>query len=192
MAQIQTQSNFYTPEDYLDLEAQATEKSEYYNGEIFKMAGGSLNHNQISLNISSALNFDLKRKDYRVCIADVKLWIPQKNSFNYPDVMIIPKPPTFYKNRKDVVLNPVAIIEVLSDSTKDYDRSDKFRQYRSLPSLQDYILVDQDKAYIEYFKKTAAHEWLFIEIDHIDKSLNLASINTSLKLIDIYDNVDFD
>ena len=192
MAQIQTQSNFYTPEDYLDLEEQATEKSEYYNGEIFTMAGGSLNHNQISLNIGSLLNLDLKRKDYHVCIADIKLWIPQKNSFNYPDVMIIPKPPTFYNNRKDVVLNPMVIIEVLSDSTKDYDRGDKFRQYRSIPSLQDYILVDQDKAYIEYFKKTAAHEWLFTEIDNIDKSLNLASINTSLTLIDIYDNVHFD
>jgi Uma2 family endonuclease len=189
--QTQLKSNYYSVEDYLSFEESATERSEYYNGEIFTMAGGTANHNQISLNISSDLNFQLKRKDYRVYMADVKLWIPQKNSFNYPDVMVIAGYPQFYDNRNDIILNPQVVIEVLSDSTEAYDRGDKFAQYRTLESLQEYVLVSQDSFHIEYFKKTALHEWLFTEIENRKAGLNLVSLNLTLDLVDIYDKVDF-
>lgn len=189
--QTKLQSNYYSVEDYLSFEESATERSEYCNGEIFTMAGGTPNHNQIALNISSDLNFQLKRKDYRVYIADIKLWIPQKNSFNYPDVMVIAGSPQFYDNRKDIILNPLLVIEVLSDSTKDYDRGDKFAQYRTLESLQEYVLVSQDSCHIEYFRKTAPHEWLFTEIEDSEASLKLVSLNLTLSLADIYDKVDF-
>ncbi|NOQ34470.1 MAG: Uma2 family endonuclease, partial [Methylococcaceae bacterium] len=141
MAQTQTVSDFYSVEEYLSLEEHATERSEYYNGEIFTMAGGTPEHNQISGNLYAELNFALKKKDFRVYISDIKLWVPQKNSFLYPDVLIIKGEPELYNNSKDILLNPVVIIEVLSDSTKDYDRNEKFAQYRSLESLQEYILV---------------------------------------------------
>ena len=191
MNQAQIKADFYTVEEYLDLEECAVEKSEYYQGEIFTMAGGTPNHNQISVNISSELNMALKRTNYRVYMADVKLWIPQKNSFTYPDVMIIEGNPQFYDNRKDVILNPIAIVEVLSDSTKNYDRGDKFKQYRSLDSLQEYILVDQEKPYIEYYKKVASHEWLFTEIDNIEVNLSLSSVKATLDVVDMYDKVNF-
>ena len=192
MAQTQIASDFYSVEDYLALEAQATERSEYYNGEIFTMAGGTPNHNQISLNISSELHHALKKKDFRVYMADVKLWVPQRNSFLYPDVLVIKGEPELHDNSKDILLNPLAVIEVLSDSTKDYDRNGKFEQYRSLDSLQEYILVSQDKAHIEYFKKTAPHEWVFKEIDGMDALLELTTVEVALEIADIYDKVEFE
>jgi Uma2 family endonuclease len=184
-------STYYSIEDYLNFEALATERSEYYQGEIFTMAGGTPNHNQLALNISGELNYQLKRKAYRVYMADIKLWIPQKNSFNYPDVMVIAGTPQFYESHTDIILNPLIIIEVLSDSTEAYDRGDKFAQYRTLPSLQDYLLISQDAFHIEHFKKIAPHEWLFAEIEDKTASLDLISLGVTLKMVDIYDKVDF-
>ncbi len=192
MIQTQTVSDFYSPEEYLALEEKAVERSEYYNGEIFTMAGGTPEHNQISLNISSELKFALKRKGYKVYMADVKLWIPQKNSFNYPDIMVIQGKPELYTASKDVILNPLIVMEVLSDSTAAYDRGKKFEQYRSLESLQEYVLIAQDKPHIEYFRKTAPHEWLFTEIDDLKAQLSLQSIDTRLNVADIYDDIAFE
>ena len=189
--QTQTVSNFYTPEEYLALEEKALEKSEYYNGEIFTMAGGTPRHNRISGNLYIELCLSLKKQSYNVYMADVKLWIPQKNSFNYPDIMVIEGEPEFYENSKDVILNPVIVMEVLSESTADYDRGGKFEQYRSLESLQEYILLSQDKVHIEHFRKTAPHEWLFTEIDDINTQLLLQTIDTAIELNDIYNKVSF-
>jgi Uma2 family endonuclease len=163
--QAKPQTNDYTIEDYLSFEETALEKSEYCNGTIFQMPASSLNHNQLSGNISVALHLTLKQKNYRVYISDIKIWIPQRRSFNYPDVLVIAGAPQFYAQRKDVLLNPLMIVEVLSDSTQDYDRGDKFAQYRTLTSLQEYILVSQSAFHIEYFSKVAPNEWLFTEID---------------------------
>jgi Uma2 family endonuclease len=184
-------STYYSIEDYLNFEALATERSEYYQGEIFTMAGGTPNHNQIAGNLYVELSIALKRKDYRVYMADIKLWIPQKNSFNYPDVMVIAGNPQFYESHKDIILNPLIIIEVLSDSTEAYDRGDKFAQYRTLSSLQDYLLISQDSWHIEHFKKIAPHEWLFAEIENETARLDLISLGVTLNMRDIYDKVDF-
>jgi Uma2 family endonuclease len=135
------QSNYYTVEEYLSFEDLATERSEYCNGEIFTMAGSTANHNQISGNLYAELNIALRKQNFRVYMADVKLWIPQRNNFKYPDIMVIQSEPQFYDNRTDIILNPLVIVEVLSGSTESYDRGDKFAQYRTLASLQEYILV---------------------------------------------------
>jgi Uma2 family endonuclease len=176
--------------DYLQLEDAAEERSEYCNGEIFTMAGGTPNHNRISLNISGELNFKLRKTNYQVYMADVKLWIPQRNNFKYPDVMIIEGQPQYYENRKDTLLNPLVIIEVLSDSTKDYDRGDKFQHYRTLESLQHYILINQDSIQVEHFKKIAPFEWLLTELNQIEATLKLTNPDLTLALSDIYDRVD--
>jgi Uma2 family endonuclease len=189
--QAKIKPQYYSVEEYLSLEESALEKSEYCNGEIFTMAGSTPNHNRISLNISGELNFKLRKTDYQVYMADIKLWIPQRNNFKYPDVMIIEGNPQYYENRKDIILNPVVIIEVLSDSTKDYDRGDKFEQYRTLESLQDYILISQDTVHIEHFKKIAPYEWLFTELNHQDLNLKLTKPELTLSLAEIYDRVDF-
>jgi Uma2 family endonuclease len=188
--QTKTKSQYYSVEDYLLHEDAAEEKSEYCNGEIFTMAGGSINHNQISGNVYVELNSALKKQNYRVYMADVKLWIPQRNNFKYPDIMIIEGQPQYYDNRKDIILNPIVIIEVLSDSTKDYDRGDKFQQYRTLESLQHYILISQDSIHVEHFKKVAPYEWLLTDFNEIEANLNLTHPELTLSLNDIYDRVD--
>jgi Uma2 family endonuclease len=188
---LKIKPQYYSVEEYLQFEDAAEERSEYCNGEIFTMAGGTLNHNRISLNISGELNFKLRKTNYQVYMADVKLWIPQRNNFKYPDVMIIEGNPTYYDNRKDILLNPVVIIEVLSDSTKDYDRGDKFQHYRSLESLQHYILISQNTIHVEHFKKMAPYEWLLSELNQRDATLKLSHPDLTLTLNDIYDRVDF-
>jgi Uma2 family endonuclease len=190
--QAQLKPQYYTPEDYLHFEDLATERSEYYDGEIFTMAGGTINHNQITGNIYAELHIALRKKDFRVYMADVKVWITQRNTFNYPDVMVIAGMPQFYENRHDIVLNPQVIIEVLSDSTEGYDRGDKFAQYRTLESLQEYILINQNRYHIEHFKKMAAHEWLFTELQEKQAGLKLESLGIILNLADIYDKVEFE
>lgn len=189
--QTKKKSQYYTVEDYLLLEETAEEKSEYCNGEIFTMAGSTPNHNRICLNVSSEVNFKLRKTAYQVYMADIKLWIPQRNNFKYPDVMIIEGNPQYYENRKDIILNPIVIIEVLSDSTKDYDRGDKFQQYRTLESLQHYILISQDDIHIEYFKKVAKYEWLLADINQLDSHLKLTQPDIILNVNDIYECVDF-
>lgn len=189
--QANIKSQYYSVEEYLNLEESALERSEYCNGEIFTMAGTTPNHNRISLNISGELNFTLRKTNYQVYMADIKLWIPQRNNFKYPDVMIIEGNPQFYDNRKDIILNPIVIIEVLSDSTKDYDRGDKFQQYRSLESLQEYVLISQDSIHIEHFRKFAPYEWLFTEISQNDAILKLTKPEVTLTVADIYQRVDF-
>ncbi|OAD23139.1 protein containing DUF820, partial [Candidatus Thiomargarita nelsonii] len=131
--QVQVQQHYYTPEDYLAIEEDAEYRSEYHDGEILAMAGGTFNHNRIAGNIFAALNFSLKdQKAYDVAMGDVKVWIPDTQSFLYPDVMVTAEQLQYYENRKDTITNPLVIIEVLSKSTQDYDRGDKFRSYRTL------------------------------------------------------------
>ena len=176
--------------DYLQLEDAAEERSEYCNGEIFTVSGNTLNHNRLLLNTAGELKAKLKKTPYLVFMIEVKLWIPQRNNFKYPDVMIIEGQPQYYENRKDILLNPIVIIEVLSDSTKDYDRGDKFQHYRTLESLQHYILINQDSIQVEHFKKIAPFEWLLTELNQPEATLKLTNPDLTLALSDIYDRVD--
>jgi len=137
------------PEEYLALEETAESKSEYCDGVIIPRTGASTNHNHISLNMSIALRLALKGLDYNIFMGDVRLWMPKKRFYTYPDVMVILGKPEYYNNRKDTVINPQVIIEVLSKSTKSYDRSDKFQFYQTLPTFQEYILIDQSRIYVE-------------------------------------------
>ena len=103
------------------------------------MAGGTVNHNQIAVNITTELNYAFKKQDYRVYMGDVRLWIPEKNSFTYPDIMVIEGDPIYYENRKDTILNPSLIIEVLSPSTENYDKEGKFFGYRTISGFSEYL-----------------------------------------------------
>lgn len=181
----------YSVEEYLTTEQQAEFKSEYYAGEVYPMAGGTINHNQIIINLCIILGLAFKNRDYRVFAGDVKLHIPSADAFTYPDILIIKGKPEYYQNRRDTICNAQLIIEVLSDSTKDYDRAGKFEIYRSLPNLQDYILISQDKVHIEHFVKQAPQQWLLTEYNALTNVLNIAQLNETLAVIDIYDKVDF-
>ncbi|MGK7930140.1 MAG: Uma2 family endonuclease [Microcystaceae cyanobacterium] len=177
-------------EDYLQQEEKANFKSEYLNGEIIPMAGGTVNHNQIAVNITTELSFAFKKLDYRVYIGDVRLWIPKLNTFTYPDIMVVKGEPIYYENRQDTILNPILIIEILSPSTKNYDKEGKFSAYRTIPSFQEYILVSQTKIYGERFLKTDNKKWIFQEYFKEDQQIELQLETLSLTFVDIYHKVD--
>jgi Uma2 family endonuclease len=189
---IITEQRYYSPAEYLELEVNSEERHEYIDGQIIPITGGTPNHNQIAGNFSAALNFALKRQPYRVFVTDQRLWIPKKRIHTYPDVMVLNTPLEFAEGRKDTIANPKAIAEVLSKSTKRYDRDEKFAAYRTIPSFQEYILIDQYTMHVEQYCKTDNNKWIFSEYEDGDVTLSLASVPFQILLTDIYDNVDFD
>lgn len=186
------EQHYYTQEEYLELETGAEYKSEYYDGQILPMAGGTPNHNQIVLNFGAALNFALKGQAYRVFASDLRLCIPQKRLYTYPDVMVVAGRLDLAEGRRDTITNPIMIVEVLSESTANYDRGEKFKLYRHINSLKEYILIEQSEMHIEQFSKTADNKWLLSEYDGKDTVLTLTSIQFQTALLDIYDKVDFE
>lgn len=188
---MQAQQRCYSPEEYLALEVNAEERHIYLDGEIIEMAGGTPNHNKIALNLSAALNFGLKRQPYEVYMTNQRLWVPDLRSFTYPDVMVIAQPIEFMEGRKDTLTNPLIVAEILSNSTEGYDRGQKFAAYRSISSLQEYVLIDQYAMHVEHYAKTESRKWLFCEYDGEDATLTLASVLFQISLADLYDKVDF-
>lgn len=186
-----TKKQYYSPEEYLAREDAADYKSEYIDGEIIPMAGGSTNHNRIALNFSTELNFAFKTQDYEVFMSDVRLWIPSRRIYTYPDVMIIAGEPEYFNDRTDMITNPRVIIEVLSDSTQGYDKKGKFEFYRTIPSFAEYLLIDQTKIYVEQYSKTANKRWSFREYDVEDEAIALASVQFEISLIHVYNKVKF-
>jgi Uma2 family endonuclease len=189
--EIKVVKAYYTPEEYLELEEKASDKNEYRDGEIISMTGGTTNHNKLALNLATSLNVALNDLDYDIYIGDVKLWIPRYREFTYPDVMVIEGQPVYYSANTTIVTNPVLIVEVLSKSTKDYDRGDKFLYYRSIPEFKEYILIDQTKYYVMQYVKTSENQWILTEYETEDAMINLSSINVELSLKQLYKKVNF-
>ncbi|MFM6074607.1 MAG: Uma2 family endonuclease, partial [Dolichospermum sp.] len=156
------------------------------------MTGGTPDHNQLAGNFYAILNFALKRQPYQVFVTDQRLWIPNRKIHTYPDIMVVQTPLVFAEGRKDTIINPVMIAEVLSTSTKGYDKDEKFAAYRTIPSFQEYILIDQYTMHVEQYSKTDNNKWIFSEYSDSHDSLNLAAIACQILLEDIYDKVDFD
>ena len=143
----------YSAKAYLDLEETATHKSEFYDGVIYAMAGGSFNHDMISGNVYAALHEFARTGSCIAFTSNMKLRIEAHNLYLYPDAMLIFGAPKFEKNRTDAVLNPLLLVEVLSKSTENYDRGKKFEYYRSLPTFQEYLLIDQERVYVEHYQR---------------------------------------
>ncbi|GAP96284.1 Uma2 family endonuclease [Leptolyngbya sp. NIES-2104] len=185
-------SKRYTPEEYLALEEKAEVKSEYHAGEIIPMTGGSLNHNRIINRICAFLLSALRGKNHEPFSSDVRVWIPQYGRFVYPDVMVIEGEPVLYQNRTDTVVNPKLIVEVLSKSTQDYDTTDKFRYYRSIPELQEYVLVNQYLVEVQQYTKTDQGFWIYRSYESIEELLKFGTIEAELNLTEIYEGISFD
>jgi Uma2 family endonuclease len=149
----------YSPADYLEQEINADLKSEYIDGEIIPMSGGAANHNQIIVNLVAALTLAFKHKPLRVFTSDLRLWVARRRIFTYPDVMIVSGPLVFYEDWQDTITNPQIIVEVLSRSTEQYNRTDKFSAYRTLATFQEYILIDRYQVYLEQWIKTGDRQW---------------------------------
>jgi Uma2 family endonuclease len=182
----------YSPEAYLEMEVQSEIRHEFRGGEIIPMTGGLPNHNQIAGNIYAVLNFAFRGKPYRAFVTDQRLWIPRQQIYTYPDVMVIEGELQLQTGRKDTVMNPLLIVEVLSTSTQNYDRGNKFLAYRTIPSFQEYILVDQYSQCIEHYVKVNLKQWTFQEYDETDTVVKLSVMNLELAIADIYDKVTFE
>ncbi|TAN52043.1 MAG: Uma2 family endonuclease [Methylococcaceae bacterium] len=180
--------NFYTQEQYLALERAASCKSEYINGEIFAMAGASRAHNLISVNIAGALGGQLKGRACEAYVADMRVKVSNTGLYTYPDIVVACGDIQLEDQHHDTLLNPMVIIEVLSPSTEQYDRGEKFAHYRRLPSLQEYVLVTQEHMRVEHYLRDG-ERWILTEWNGADAVLNLTTIDCRLSLREIYDKV---
>jgi Uma2 family endonuclease len=187
--QVQTKPRHYSPEEYLELEEAADYKTEYRDGEIVPMAGGTTNHNKIAGNFYANLKFALRGQGYDIYIGDVRLWIPRYRQYTYPDVMLIQSEPIYTGIGTTTVMNPLLIVEVLSKSTKNYDQGDKFLYYRSIPEFKEYILVDQYRHHVMQHTKTPEGKWLLTDHESEEAVLELTSIKFQIKLSEIYEAV---
>jgi Uma2 family endonuclease len=188
---VQTRQQTYTPQEYRLLEETAEFRSEYHDGEIVPMTGGTINHNRIIGNIYAYLKSALRGKNAEPFMSDLRLWIPQYSRGTYPDIMVISGNPIFTEGGVDEVLNPVLIVEVLSKSTQEFDRNEKFRLYRSLPDFSEYLLVDQYQILVQQYIKTDLRQWLFQEWETETDSISLTSLGVEFSLADIYEGVQF-
>jgi Uma2 family endonuclease len=184
--------DYYTPEEYLEFEINSPERHEYINGEIIPMTGGLPNHNLIIGNLYAALNFLLKREPYFVFVTDQRVWIPKQRIHTYPDIMVVAGALQLQTGRKDTITNPLLIVEVLSKSTQSYDQGNKFKFYRTIPSFQEYILIDQYSIHVEQYYKTESNQWIFSEKDGEESILKFNKIPFEIVLADIYNKVDFE
>jgi Uma2 family endonuclease len=181
----------YTPEEYLELEAAADYKSEYRDGKIVPMTGGTTNHNQLAGTFYAYLLFALKGKGYNIYIADVRLWIPRYRQYTYPDVMVVQGQPIYTGTNTTTISNPQVIIEVLSPSTQNYDQGDKFMYYRSIPEMREYILIDQKQFRVMQHTKTPEGNWLLSEHEGAESILALGAIAFQISFQDLYEGIDF-
>ncbi|MGH9722091.1 MAG: Uma2 family endonuclease [Bryobacteraceae bacterium] len=175
-----------TEEEYLARERAAEYKSEYIDGEVFAMAGTSLRHARIVTNLTIELGNKLEGTPCSAFVTDVRLRIPPARVYTYPDISVVCGPPAVAGDRQDTLLNPAVLIEVLPDSTRNYDRGEKFGYYRRIESLRDYLVVEQDAMHVEHHQRQDDGAWTLREYDGPDAEVKFASIGCSLSLARIY------
>jgi Uma2 family endonuclease len=178
-----------TASDYLTIERQAEVKSEYFNGELFAMAGASRKHNQITSNLVRCLGNQLQDKPCSVYSADMKVKIDYLDKYTYPDVVLSCDNEIFEDEYEDVLLTPLVIIEVLSDSTEAYDRGDKFLHYQNIESLKEYILISQKEYLLEHYIRKSKNQWIYQEYHSSENKIYCKSIDSYISLHDVYSKV---
>lgn len=181
----------FTPQEYLRLERQADEKHTYWDGDIFLMSGASRVHNLIVTNVTRWLSTQLLERPCDVYPSDMRVRIPHTARYVYPDVTVVCGEPQFEDAEVDTLLNPIAIVEVLSPSTESFDRGKKFDAYRTIPSLQDYVLVAHDEPHIYVYTRQPNNRWLLSEAIQRDQTVHLVSIDCQLALTEVYRKISF-
>ncbi len=185
----ETKTNYLSPEEYLILEEKNTFKHEYINGEIYAMAGASDRHVTIAGNLYMLLRNHLRGSGCRVYISDMKLKLETKNCFYYPDLLVT------CENEDQETANykkyPKLIVEVLSNSTEAFDRGDKFSDYQSLETLEEYVLINSKKQRVECFRRQENQLWILQTYTDQDQNFELISVNFTGKIADLYEDVDF-
>ncbi len=180
-----------SPAEYLTGERTADIRHEYFAGEIFAMAGASREHNQIATNIVRVLANQLLEKQCSVFASDMKVKIKKKEKYTYPDIVVACEQEEYEDEHHDVLLNPVVIIEILSNSTEAYDRGDKFSHYQNIPSLTEYILISQHSFKIERFTRQPNHSWLYTIYQKKEDLTLIEVIDCELPLAEVYRKVQF-
>ncbi|MGB0563794.1 MAG: Uma2 family endonuclease [Spirulinaceae cyanobacterium] len=187
-----TPTLLHSAADYLESETTAAERSEYRDGEIVPMTGGTTNHNRLALAFCRAFPAEIAGQTYDCFIGDVKLYIPAKNLYTYPDVMVIAGEPVYHQGRQDTIENPCLLVEVLSKSTQQYDQTDKFDAYRTIPTLQEYVMIDQYNFCVKQYVRGERNRWIFSETVGEAAQLRLESLPFELNFAQLYQRVQFD
>lgn len=181
----------YTAAEYLALELESEVRSEFRDGEIVAMTGGTPEHNEIAGTLLFLLKAALRKQPYSIFVTDQRLWLPECNLYTYPDVMVLPRPPELQTGRKDTVMNPIFMAEVLSESTQGYDRGQKFSAYQTVASFKEYLLIDQYQPRVEQYVRQEANKWLLTVHQGSEARLSLDSVPVEIELSDLYENLDF-
>ncbi|MCU1266631.1 MAG: hypothetical protein JWM21_2949 [Acidobacteria bacterium] len=180
-----------SPQEYLALERKATNKSEYYKGEVFAFAGASEPHNLIVSNVLTLFNLQLKTKPCKVYPSDMRVKVSETGLYTYPDVTVVCGEVEVEDEHLDTLLNPTVIVEVLSPSTEKDDRIVKFAHYRRLPSVNTYVLIAQDSLRLEQYVRLEDGRWVLSEYSDLEVTADIQSINCKLPLKDVYHKVVF-
>jgi len=186
---LKAEERLLTPEEYLTKESQADFRSEYFDGQMFAMAGASRRHNRIISNLVIRLGIQLEETPCNIYANDLKVKISKTGLYTYPDVVITCGDEIFDDTEQNVLLNPILIIEVLSDSTEAYDRGRKFRHYQYIESLMEYVLVSQNEEQIECYVRQNNGNWLYSKNDSPDDTVKFDSVACSLILKTVYTKI---
>jgi Uma2 family endonuclease len=181
---------FVTPGEYLDLERKAEIRSEYIAGHIYAMSGASRRHNLIAGNLHGLIWNQLRGRACEAYMGDMRVKVSPTGMYTYPDLIVVCGEPRFEDAYADTLLNPVVIVEVLSESTEAYDRGEKFAHYRRLETLREYVLVAQDKIRIEHYLREG-EQWILSEISDPDGTLRLVTVDCHVSLAAIYEKIEF-
>jgi Uma2 family endonuclease len=178
--------HLYTPSEYLKIDRASDVRNEYLDGVIYGMGGAAARHVQIVGNLARELGNQLRERPCIVYSTDLRVCVDPRGMYSYPDVVVVCGEPQFIDSQLDTLANPVLIVEVLSETTKNFDRGEKFERYRSIPSFREYLLVAQDKIHVELFVKQENGMWLLSETNSLSDDIELSSIGCRISLSEIY------
>jgi Uma2 family endonuclease len=182
---------YLSPQEYLARERLAEIKSEYYDGEVFAMAGGSKEHSIIAVNTAGSLNAQLADRPCEVYNSDMRVQVAEEGPYTYPDVTVVCGEPQFADTEVDTLLNPTLMVEILSPTTEAWDRGGKFEGYQQVPSLQEYVLIAQDRPRVEQYARQAEGQWLLTVTSGLEGIVSLPSIGCALALREVYRKITF-
>ncbi len=180
-----------TPEEYLAAERLSETKSEYLDGGVYPMTGGSINHIRIVANLTAELVNQVRGRKCDVLPTEMKVRLQESRKFFYPDICVVCGELRFHDDRRGIILNPDLVIEVLSPSTEAFDRGAKFEAYRSIDSLKEYVLISQERPLVEQYVRDGDGKWIYKPASVLGSSITLPSIECTLSLNAVYDKVDF-
>ncbi len=189
---LQPKQTQISPDAYFEMEEQAETKSEYFHGEMFAMTGASHRHNVIAVNITSMLHAGLRDQDCFIYGGDMKAEVAPGRHYAYPDASVVCGGVDFVEGRTDVFKNPLVLFEILSKSTSNYDMGAKFKAYRAITSLRDYIVIDQYSVFVTHFRKNQEGQWTLKDLERLEDAVPIRSLGLEMELKEIYRRIEFD